>query len=788
MDHGFDAAVAHLLAAGMHAKRGMSQEAYTDVCHGKWTACVTDDVCRLKILTDSLLPRGALVEAGDYEFVDGPTRRLVESQPALAGDETGISCKAVGLLGSDLKPISKEEAGRSPLHETARAFPELHILALFDVLGFENRLQRDGLEKIQCDYEGLIERAVLRDSMRCLGRIRIDAAFHPALFALPVRYAYFSDTILLWVPLDQMYVMPFLARCADLLCEALKVGIALRGGISAGEAVLHRPSSTYLGLPLVEAARLEAAQEWLGVSLGRTTLDSSEFVDGLEPELVVPFDAPSKANKRDLYSGLVLNWPTRARTRHGLGCDELRRTIAALNVDSRFSKYYLNALLLVDHINSDSFVLPSASVDPDEFAEAVLRIRREEAAPSPDDVRLFQKLRDAGEPFAFAAEFGLALARNADELPPIPPSLPTDMAEFLRRMQAVAEGDGVHVAAIVRVALEARHAGRQLTDGEEAELDLVAEAGDPTVAEFLRAVASRAPLPELSAETPAPLASRLASVRRLLARTDDFVFSLGCEAKTYEGDLRGLVFTAVEARRSGNPLDGESMESLRSLAGVGESDAALAQLISDVVSGAALAVSSDAPQEFIAFSQMLSALIEGSQSVVDFAALAMIALEARREGGDLSTCARFLYDRAREAGHPYDRTVAFLEEVVAQPHLPPIPADLDETTAAALSEVRALAAAVPFGANVSRLSDAVLNARRNQTQLSGATQSVIDAMITQGFPASEVALFMQSVADGGALRTIDEALPTHIRESLEILRRRALRPDRDATILVNQAP
>lgn len=85
---------------------------------------------------------------------------------------------------------------------------------------------------------------------------------------LPVRHAHFSDTILLWVPLVQHFIAPFLARCADMVSEALQMGLPLRGAITAGKAVMHSRTGTFIGEPLVEAARLEQAQNWLGVSLG----------------------------------------------------------------------------------------------------------------------------------------------------------------------------------------------------------------------------------------------------------------------------------------------------------------------------------------------------------------------------------------------------------------------------------------------------------------------------------------------------------------------------------------
>jgi hypothetical protein len=87
------------------------------------------------------------------------------------------------------------------------------MIALFDVLGFSARLERDGLTKVVDAYRDLIQRAVLIDAMRCLGARPIgDGTRVPVLFALPVEYAYFSDTILLWVPLEPLFAAPFVSR------------------------------------------------------------------------------------------------------------------------------------------------------------------------------------------------------------------------------------------------------------------------------------------------------------------------------------------------------------------------------------------------------------------------------------------------------------------------------------------------------------------------------------------------------------------------------------------------
>jgi hypothetical protein len=63
-----------------------------------------------------------------------------------------------------------------------------------------------------------------------------------------------------------------MARCADMVCEALKMGLPLRGALAVGKAVMHSRTGTFVGAPVVEAAKLEQSQDWLGVSLGPSML------------------------------------------------------------------------------------------------------------------------------------------------------------------------------------------------------------------------------------------------------------------------------------------------------------------------------------------------------------------------------------------------------------------------------------------------------------------------------------------------------------------------------------
>jgi len=228
-----------------------------------------------------------------------------------------------------------------------------HFICLFDVLGFSDRLRVDGIAAVQALYDRLIKVALKAHVATNLWTPFLQPighrAFSPGLFWLPLRFAYFSDSILLWAPCHPELLSPFLDRCMNVFCEALDLGIPLRGAIAAGDLILHRKASYYLGLPLVEAVKLEMAQNWLGVVLG-VSVRSERLQLPFSPLQVILRDAPVKAGNRDLLSGLVLDWPRRWRELHPGQSAQLK--IEAIRAPE-FGQYYDNAIEFVRYSDAN---------------------------------------------------------------------------------------------------------------------------------------------------------------------------------------------------------------------------------------------------------------------------------------------------------------------------------------------------------------------------------------------------------------------------------------------------
>ena len=332
-DDGFTRAVETYIRLGAPERRGLSAEEYRARCRQLWDACPTSDRLPWRVLVDRLLTLDQLQSEAKFDYEDIRVREGVDVHEF----KWDWYCGATGLIQSDGTPVGRD--GRTKRSDDEAEEPQVQqvALALFDVLGFGARMASDGLARLMETYSKLIARVLVVEELRCNALLKVDeATYNPAMFTLPVRYAYFSDTLLLWVPLAQYYVAPFLGRCAEFVCAAIEMGVPVRGAISIGPAALHRPTSTYLGEPLVEAARLEAAQEWLGAALGRSTT-WPPFVHELDPRLVVPIVPPHKPGAEEWLGSLVLDWPRRWRDTRAFPVDE---AISSMNVAPERSKYY----------------------------------------------------------------------------------------------------------------------------------------------------------------------------------------------------------------------------------------------------------------------------------------------------------------------------------------------------------------------------------------------------------------------------------------------------------------
>src|SRR5947209_3936554 len=223
----FQESVARFLGKGLHVRRGLTEEEYTAVCRKAWESCQATPDFPFKVLIDPLLAGESLVSHNPEEYTHWHAADAVDM---FRDESTEIRCALQGLINPDFST----GPSKGPVLESEVDVPEKrrYIIGVFDVLGFSALLETAGLDAVTEQYARLIAEAVTKPAMRIHNIVQASKTEAQSIFCvLPVQHAHFSDTILLWAPLVQHFIAPFLARCADMVCEALQMGLPLRGPV-----------------------------------------------------------------------------------------------------------------------------------------------------------------------------------------------------------------------------------------------------------------------------------------------------------------------------------------------------------------------------------------------------------------------------------------------------------------------------------------------------------------------------------------------------------------------------
>lgn len=223
------------------------------------------------------------------------------------------------------------------------------VVALFDVLGFEDRLGRFSLEEIHGQYKELISIASTKGSHAFYDARPVgDGTSVPFFGYVEIEQDYFSDTILLWTRFRPGTITPFLHICSHLMCETLKAELPLRGAISLGNAIMDKSTRTYIGPPLVEASRAEKAQQWIGLCFGHsfTTRNDVPF----RADLARPYDKHLKHGFTDVAAELVVDWP---RTWRNENKSNAVPVLERLSLSGKVPEYYRCTIEFVNHSDAN---------------------------------------------------------------------------------------------------------------------------------------------------------------------------------------------------------------------------------------------------------------------------------------------------------------------------------------------------------------------------------------------------------------------------------------------------
>jgi len=220
------------------------------------------------------------------------------------------------------------------------------VLCLLDVLGFESLFTSIGLKQIEERYDRLIE--YVRKQTGGVDVVPTPDG-HVAVGWLVLGNAYFSDTILFWTKYSKMSLPSFTHLIAETICYGIEHKLPLRGTISVGDAILDKDSGKYIGEPIIEAARTERLQKWIGVSFGNSFAKPG-FNEGFHLNTVLPYkshykpEAQEDDEKKKYCSGMTIDWPRRWRESRAT---DIQPLVSELDTDPRFSDYYEQTLRFI---------------------------------------------------------------------------------------------------------------------------------------------------------------------------------------------------------------------------------------------------------------------------------------------------------------------------------------------------------------------------------------------------------------------------------------------------------
>lgn len=217
----------------------------------------------------------------------------------------------------------------------------LQLVCLLDVLGFESLLRRVGLTALQAKYEALV--VYVKEQKGGIDIVPTPDG-HVAVGWPVVGNAYFSDTLLFWTHYSEMGLPSFTHLVAETICVGLETDLLLRGAIAVGEATLDSGAGVFLGEPLVEAARTEREQQWIGASFG-PSFAGQGFCDGFYLHTVLPYKSHYKDLSSEYATGMTVDWPRRWRESRK---SDPRPRLRDLDRDTRFSPYYEETARFVD--------------------------------------------------------------------------------------------------------------------------------------------------------------------------------------------------------------------------------------------------------------------------------------------------------------------------------------------------------------------------------------------------------------------------------------------------------
>lgn len=284
-------------------------------------------------------------------------------------------------------PITSKEELDQAVREVEKQ-EQFYSMALFDILGFSNYVEKNGTQTVMELYQKLLN-IIHRAESHYGGSELLSGSVVPtptsndwrynALIADAggfIRVCHFSDTFIIYTNylftknpfwLRDTYFEPyplllgeigteycsliyqehhiclsFLQICMEFFCEAVKAGIPLRGCVSTGMATMNQYDSIYFGRPLVEAARGETAQSCIGMAFGRSFNNYHPAYN----RYFIPYLGHTKEDGKGVgfLSPMAVDWPRFWRGNARFRDLSITECINRMNTNPSFANYYDGAI------------------------------------------------------------------------------------------------------------------------------------------------------------------------------------------------------------------------------------------------------------------------------------------------------------------------------------------------------------------------------------------------------------------------------------------------------------
>lgn len=247
---------------------------------------------------------------------------------------------------------------------------EDYAVAFFDILGFKEKFERLGLSAIAEKYRSLVQvvNSINSRTESLFGEQQLKESIYwcqggDVFPFIKIFGAYASDSLLIWshaawpeargkkdaekkqLALDpssgwEYHTVPcdsFLLTCNEIICTALEHDLPLRGSLAMGKAILDDSQRIFLGAPLIESARLEKGQKFIGAGCCPSFMEQT-----IPKRFLLPFDSHLKSGYAPYFGGYILDWPRHWRKTRST---DLASTITRLREGSgSAAEYYDNTI------------------------------------------------------------------------------------------------------------------------------------------------------------------------------------------------------------------------------------------------------------------------------------------------------------------------------------------------------------------------------------------------------------------------------------------------------------